>query len=72
MADQVQQQPQTIEAKEQALENRVSALEQALANLGDGVSPGGRAALKPYTDWRKGIVVGNSAPRAQVPSKPVA
>lgn len=72
MADQVQQQPPTIEAKEQALENRVSALEQALANLGDGVSPGGRQALKPYTDWRKGIVVGNSTSPAQAPSKPVA
>ena len=45
----------TIEDKMQALESRLSALEQALVSLGDAVSPGGRAALKNYHDWRQSV-----------------
>ena len=48
--------PQTIGgAQEPTLEDRVVAIEQALASLGDAVSPGGTRSLAPYASWRKNI-----------------
>ena len=47
--------PLATEAKEPSVEDRLSALEQALASLGDAVSPGGSRASARYAEWRKGI-----------------
>jgi len=43
------------EMKEPTAEERLSALEQALACLGDHVSPGHRKTLEPYFNWRKSV-----------------
>jgi hypothetical protein len=51
---------ETIPATEPAtrsLEARVSALEQALASLGDTVSPGGSRALAAYANWRNSVAL---------------
>lgn len=43
----------TPAAKAPSLQDRVDALEPALASLGDAVSPGHRDTLAPYINWRK-------------------
>lgn len=55
MADDVKNMTEIQAAKEPTLESRITAMEQALANLGDVIGPGGKRALAVYNDWRKTI-----------------
>lgn len=55
------------EPNEPSIEARVSAMEQALACLGDHLSPGHRNTLEPYLNWRKSLDRPTNAPTPSAP-----